>query len=75
MLQNTRICETIGEESKAISSELASAISDGLYFYEQVGRLFSVFSLNYNMGENLYICIYIFTIYKFAGTKVKAVSS
>jgi la-related protein 1 len=25
-----------GEESKSISSELASAINDGLYFYEQV---------------------------------------
>ncbi|KAL3850200.1 hypothetical protein ACJIZ3_012082 [Penstemon smallii] len=33
--QNSRICEGPGEKSKAISNELASAINDGLYFYEQ----------------------------------------
>lgn len=34
--QNGRICyETGGNESKSISSELASTIDEGLYFYEQ----------------------------------------
>ncbi|XP_051120482.1 la-related protein 1A-like [Andrographis paniculata] len=33
--QSSRISESVDEESQAISSELASAISDGLYFYEQ----------------------------------------
>ncbi|KAI3461183.1 hypothetical protein Pfo_017846 [Paulownia fortunei] len=33
--QNIRMTEGTGEESKTISSELASAINDGLYFYEQ----------------------------------------
>lgn len=38
-MQNGRIgrCyETGGNESKSISSELASAIDEGLYYYEQV---------------------------------------
>ncbi|KAI3450077.1 hypothetical protein Pfo_006742 [Paulownia fortunei] len=33
--QNSQTGEAPGEESKTISSELASAINDGLYFYEQ----------------------------------------
>ncbi|XP_073283796.1 la-related protein 1A-like [Primulina huaijiensis] len=33
--QNIRITKAAGKESKAMSSELASAINDGLYFYEQ----------------------------------------
>ncbi|KAG8388908.1 hypothetical protein BUALT_Bualt02G0174200 [Buddleja alternifolia] len=33
--QNNRTSERIGAESETISSELASAINDGLYFYEQ----------------------------------------
>ncbi|KAL0370295.1 UNVERIFIED_CONTAM: La-related protein 1A, partial [Sesamum angustifolium] len=33
--QDSRLSEGRGEESKTISSELASAINDGLYFYEQ----------------------------------------
>ncbi|KAK4419682.1 La-related protein 1A [Sesamum alatum] len=33
--QSNRTSEGASEESKAISSDLASAISDGLYFYEQ----------------------------------------
>ncbi|KAL3828670.1 hypothetical protein ACJIZ3_017472 [Penstemon smallii] len=33
--QNIRISDRRGEESKTISGELASAINDGLYFYEQ----------------------------------------
>ncbi|XP_011090202.1 la-related protein 1A isoform X1 [Sesamum indicum] len=33
--QDSRMSEGHGEESKTISSELASAINDGLYFYEQ----------------------------------------
>ncbi|KAL0389252.1 UNVERIFIED_CONTAM: La-related protein 1A [Sesamum calycinum] len=33
--QSSRTSEGASEESKTISSELASAISDGLYFYEQ----------------------------------------
>ncbi|KAL2535957.1 La-related protein 1A [Forsythia ovata] len=33
--QNSWMSEANGEESKRISSELASAINDGLYFYEQ----------------------------------------
>lgn len=36
MLQNRRKGEIPSEESKTICSELASAINDGLYFYEQV---------------------------------------
>lgn len=46
MLQNSQKAEGPGEESKTISSELASAINDGLYFYEQVVRLFSEFLLH-----------------------------
>lgn len=38
-MQNSRIRG--GEESKTLSSELASAINDGLYFYEQVGIFIS----------------------------------
>nr|XP_016438038.1 PREDICTED: la-related protein 1A-like [Nicotiana tabacum] len=37
-IQNTRTSQvsgTVGKESKPISTELASAINDGLYFYEQ----------------------------------------
>ncbi|KAL3653288.1 hypothetical protein CASFOL_002969 [Castilleja foliolosa] len=33
--QNNRIGEAPGEKSKTISSEIASAINDGLYFYEK----------------------------------------
>ncbi|XP_075484213.1 la-related protein 1A-like [Primulina tabacum] len=33
--QNIRITKVAGKESEAMSSELASAINDGLYFYEQ----------------------------------------
>lgn len=32
-----------GKESKSISNELASAINDGLYFYEQVQTQFFSF--------------------------------
>lgn len=42
-IQNTRTSQvsgTVGKESKPISTELASAINDGLYFYEQVGGCF-----------------------------------
>lgn len=37
-LQNSRIGQETkdGKESKSISNELASAINDGLYFFEQV---------------------------------------
>ncbi|KAL0418436.1 UNVERIFIED_CONTAM: La-related protein 1A [Sesamum radiatum] len=34
-VNDSRLSEGHGEESKTISSELASAINDGLYFYEQ----------------------------------------
>lgn len=34
MMQNSQM--RAGEESQTLSSELASAINDGLYFYEQV---------------------------------------
>lgn len=34
------------KESKSISNELASAINDGLYFYEQVETPFLFFSLS-----------------------------
>ncbi|KAL0437151.1 UNVERIFIED_CONTAM: La-related protein 1A [Sesamum radiatum] len=34
-VNHSRMSEGHGEESKTISSELASAINDGLYFYEQ----------------------------------------
>lgn len=40
-MQNSRVGEgskTGDEESKTISNELASAINDGLYFYEQVEK-------------------------------------
>lgn len=43
MLQNRRKGEIPCEESKTICSELASAINDGLYFYEQVGDCFVKF--------------------------------
>ncbi|KZV30589.1 la-related protein 1-like [Dorcoceras hygrometricum] len=33
--QNTQMTKVAGKESKVMSSELASAINDGLYFYEQ----------------------------------------
>ncbi|KAK6153193.1 hypothetical protein DH2020_012832 [Rehmannia glutinosa] len=44
--QNNRTGEAPGEKSKTISSELASAINDGLYFYEKVVRSFSEFLLH-----------------------------
>ncbi|KAL2238521.1 UNVERIFIED_CONTAM: La-related protein 1A [Sesamum indicum] len=34
-VQSSRTSEGVSEESKTLSSELASAISEGLYFYEQ----------------------------------------
>lgn len=40
-MQNSRVGEgskTGDKESKTISNELASAINDGLYFYEQVEK-------------------------------------
>lgn len=43
-LQNTRASQvsgTVGKESKPISTELASAINDCLYLYEQVGGCFN----------------------------------
>lgn len=44
MVQNRRKGERPGEESEAVCSELQSAmINDGLYFYEQVLRLFYLF--------------------------------
>lgn len=43
MLQNSMMDEGNGEESKTISSDLASTINDGLYFYEQVIALLSNF--------------------------------
>lgn len=43
-MQNSEISEgnrAGGVDAKSISRELASAINDGLYFYEQVERHFS----------------------------------
>lgn len=45
-LQNSRVSEEPAGESKTISSEIASTINDGLYFYEQVDTLTSSYLNN-----------------------------
>lgn len=58
--QNNRICEepkTGIKESENISLELASAINDGLYFYEQVNRFIFIL-LYFNLIQNFKCLIF-----------------